>query len=400
MKSSVFADRLAEACAGSELSFPETSYRSRLSAVQERMLEAGLDTLLVTHSCDLNYLAGFDTICFDIYACLIVPVEGDPVLHTMNVEIPAAVNTTWIEDRVFEDWYRPESAGEQLVGLLQDRGLARGTIGIQPGRQGLSAASHAILTRGLRDAEVVDQSDMVARIRLVKSDEEVACLRRAAEITTSAIDASLAVIRAGATDNDVCRAGFDAMLSAGGDFPAIQPIVTSGRRTGGFHQTHRRYPIEAGDMVFMEYGGCFKRYTAPLMRCASVGEPSAEVRRVESATLACVQALLDGIRPGRTFHDVAMEAKRAHKEVNDLAYFLGAYGYTVGVGFPPTWADTIGFVSEGAEDVFQPGMAFHLPIGMRVPGRFGVSLSETVLVTQTGCEPLTSHPRRLQVVRV
>jgi Xaa-Pro aminopeptidase len=398
MKSSVYADRLAKACSGSELAFPEASYRDRLKAVRGRMLEADLDTLLVTHSCDLNYLTGFDTICFDIYACLVVPVEGDPVLHTMTVEIPAAVNTTWIDDRVFGDWYRPESAGEQLVALLRDRGLARGTIGVQPGRQGLSATTYAILVDSLRNAKLIDQTDLVARVRLVKSDEEIECLRRAAGITSSGIDGSLAIIQDGVTDNDVCRAGFDAMLSAGGDFMAIQPIVTCGRRTGGFHQTHRRNSIATGDLVFMEYGGCFKRYTAPLMRSASVGEPDAEVRTVETAVQACVQALLDGIRPGRVFRDVAIEAKRAHKEIDDLAYFLGAYGYTIGVGFPPTWADTIGFISEGAEDIFQPGMAFHLPIGMRVPGRYGVSLSETVLVTQTGCEPITNHPRKLHVV--
>ena len=105
----------------------------------------------------------------------------------------------------------------------------------------------------------------------------------------------------------------------------------------------------------MEYGGCYKRYTAPLMRCASLGDPGVEVRAVEMAVLASVQALLHGIRPGRIFHDVAMEAKAAHRKIDDLAYFSGAYGYTVGVGYPPTWADTIGFISDGAEDIFSAG---------------------------------------------
>lgn len=398
MKPSIYADRLTQSCAGSELAFPEDTYRRRLAAVRRSMADAGLDTLLVTHSCDLNYLTGYDTICFDIYACLILPLEGGPVLHTMTVEIPAAVNTTWVEDRVFVDWYQPGGVGEQLAALIKSRGLAKGTIGVQPGRQGLGAGAYTSLANGLSNATLVDQTDLVSRLRMIKSNEEIECLRRAAGITSAGIDGSLTAIRTGATDNDVCRAGFDAMLSAGSDFLSIQPIVTSGTRTGGFHQTHRRNEIVAGDLVFMEYGGCFKRYTAPLMRCASLGEPDAEVRTVETAVLACVQTLLDGIRPGRIFHDVAMEAQKAHKAVDDLAYFLGAYGYTVGVGFPPTWADTIGFISQGAEEVFQPGMVFHLPIGMRVPGRYGVSLSETVLVTQDGCEPLAHHPRMVHVI--
>jgi Xaa-Pro aminopeptidase len=398
MEPSLYADRLAKAGAGSELAFPEASYRERLAAVRQRMLDSDLDMLLVTDHCDLNYLTGYDTFAVDIYACLILPRDGAPVLHTMTVEIPAAVNTTWLDDLVFVDWYRPEGTGVLLVALLESRGFAKGRIGIQPGRRGLRADVHAALVAGLSDATLIDATDLVARLRMIKSDEEIECLRRAATITSAGIDGSLAVIRHGATDNDVCRAGFDAMLAAGGDFLCIQPIVTSGRRASGGHQTHRRMTIETGDTVFMEYGGCFKRYTAPLMRCAILGEPDAEMREVEAAVLACVGTLLDEIRPGRVFHDVAMAAKDAHGGIDGLAYFLGAYGYTVGVGYPPTWADTIGFIAEGAEDIFQPGMVFHLPIGMRVPGCYGISLSETVRVTQTGCEPLGRHPRKLRVI--
>ena len=398
METSVYAERLALASAGSELAFPRASYRARLTALRESMATAGLDTLLITHTCDLNYISGYDTFASDIYACLIVPRDGDLVLHTMNVESPSAVNTTWVDDLVFLDWYEPGGTGEHLVTLLKARGLAAGKIGIQPGRQGLRPDVHVSLVDHISEAALVDATDLVARLRMIKTDEEVACLRRAAAITAAGIDGSLKVIRPGTTDNDVCRAGFDAMLAAGSDFVSIQPIVTSGKRTGGGHQTHRRNVVSAGDVVFMEYGGCFKRYTAPLMRCAVLGEPDAEMRGVEAAVLACVETLIDEIRPGRQFHDVAMAAQAAHKKVDDIAFFLGAYGYTVGVGYPPTWAETIGFIAEGVEEIFRPGMAFHLPIAMRVPGRYGVSLSETVLVTEAGCEPLSNHPRELRII--
>jgi Xaa-Pro aminopeptidase len=148
----------------------------------------------------------------------------------------------------------------------------------------------------------------------------------------------------------------------------------------------------------MEYGGCYKRYTAPIMRSALLGEPDAETRRFEDAVLATVQAIIDAIRPGRSCHDVAVAAKRAHASIGGIAYFSGAYGYNVGVGFPPTWADGIAFIAEGVEEELRPGMTYHLPIAMRAPGRFGVSLSETLLVTEKGCELLTDHPRRLHVV--
>ena len=400
MESTVYAARLAEACAGTELAFSEATYRDRLAAVRQSMAAADINTLLVTHSCDLNYLTGYDTFGVDIYAALIVPSDGEPVLHTMTVEVPSAVNTTWIDDLVFAEWYQPEGAGEQLVALMAKRGFTVGRIGIQPARQGLRPDVYCAVRDGLTGGVLIDATDLVGRLRMIKSPEEIDCMRRAAAITAAGIESSMAAIRPGVTDNDVCRAGFDAMVAAGSDFLSIQPIVTTGRRTGGGHQTHRRNSIAAGDPVFLEYGGCFKRYTAPLMRCATLREPDGETRRVEAAVQACVQTLLDEIRPGRVFHDVAMAATNAHRDIDDLAYFSGAYGYTVGVGYPPTWAETIGFISEGTDGVLAPGMLFHLPIAMRVPGRYGVSLSETVLVTETGCETLSELPRELRVIDV
>jgi len=234
----------------------------------------------------------------------------------------------------------------------------------------------ASLAHHLGDATLVDVTDLVGTLRLIKSPAEIDCLRRAALLTGIGVQASLDVIRPGILDNDVCRAGYDAMVGAGADFLSIQPIVTSGKRAGGFHQMHRRVPIEAGDSVFMEYGGCYKRYTAPMMRCAFLGEPDAEMRGLEEAVKATTTTIIDNARPGRIGH------------------------YTIGVGYPPTWADTIGFIHVGSDLVLQPGMTFHLPIGIRVPGRYGISLSESILITETGCEVLTGMPRELTVLKI
>ena len=400
MKIEDYAARLNQTMRATELAFPMEDYTTRLAATRNAMDAHGIDTLLVTHACDLNYITGYDTLGTDIYACLILPREGEPIVHTMTVEIPAAVATTWVEDCVYVYWYDPAGMDEQLCTLLKTRGLARGRIGIQPKRAGMRADMPATLARHLEEASIVDATDLVGTLRLIKSPAEIACLRRAAELTGIGIRASLDVIRPGVLDNDVCRAGYDAMVGAGADFLSIQPIVTSGRRAGGFHQMHRRVPLAAGDSVFMEYGGCFKRYTAPMMRCAFLGEPDAEMRGLEKAVKATTAAIIANARPGRTGHEISAEAGRAHAAINDLAFFPGAYGYTIGVGYPPTWADTIGFIHDGSELVLEAGMTFHLPIGMRVPGRYGVSLSESILIMQTGCEVLTDMPRELAVLEV
>ena len=78
-------------------------------------------------------------------------------------------------------------------------------------------------------------------------------------------------------------------------------------------------------------------------------------------------------------------------------WFMGICGYSVGAGFPPTWADGATFIAEGNDEVLQPGMTFHLPIMFRVPRKFGVGLSETIAITEDGCEVLTEEARELYV---
>ena len=398
MDSTTYAQKLTQTVGASELAFSRASYEARIAMVRDAMETYQLDLLLVTHVSDLNYLTGYDTLGVDIYACLILPAQGEPILHTMSVEIPAATITTWLDDVVFMDWFLPGETGVALANLLKDRSLNRGRIGIQPGRQGLRPDVLEALRATLSSASLEDVTDLVARIRLVKTPAEIECLRKAGAITAAGIEGSFAAIKSGATDNEVCGAGFSAMLTAGSDMLAIQPIITTGRRTGGGHQTHRRFKIRESDAVFLEYGGCFKRYTAPLMRSAVLGEPPAEMRQLEKVAIETTQALIDNLKPGRSAHEVAVAGHRVYAEVENFCYFSGAYGYTIGVGYPPTWADTIGFIAEGVEEEIKPGMTFHLPTSMRIPGRYGVSLSESVLVTQDGCEVLTDHPRRLHVI--
>lgn len=398
MDTAEFKKRLVARAAGLGLAFPMAEYEGRIARVRSAMAEQGLDALLVTHSCDLNYLAGYETFGVGNHACLVLPLDGAPSLQVVSIEVPAAVVNGWVEDLVVVDWHLQGDAGAHLAGNVREKGLGRGRVGIQPVRQGLSPHVCARLEEGLPGVELVDASGLVARIRLVKSAREIACMRATAGYTHAGIRASLAVIAPGITDNDVARAGYDAMAAAGSEFMAIQPIVTSGVRTSFGHQTFRRMPLAAGDVVFLEYGGSHKRYTAPIMRTATLGEPTDDMRRLMDAVHATVDAMMETARPGRTCHEVALAAKRAHAPVADETYHSGAFGYHVGIAFPPTWAEGLAFIAEGTEEPLAAGMTLHLPITYRIPGAFGMAASETVLITDRGCERLTDLPRDIHVV--
>ena len=399
MKDQQYIEGLIASSHRSEVAFPEAEYHERVRKVREEMEAEGLDALLITYPCNLYYVSGYYTFGVGNHACLVLPLDGDAALQVTSMEIAAGVVNSWVKNIFSADWRGQDNAGEQLAQLIKEMGLESGRLGIEPSRPGLLPPVLQSLMASLPLAPLVDASDLVARVRLVKSTMELDFLRKAAGYTRAAINASLEVIRPGILDNDVARVGYDAMIAAGSEFMSVQPIVSSGIRTSYGHTTYRRIPLEVGDNVFLEYGGAHQRYTAPMMRTAVIGEPSDEVRRVAEAVKDTVSTIIQEAKPGRTGHDVAMAAKMVYARVSDETYFGGTYGYNVGIGFPPTWSEALTWFAEGVEQELLPGMTFHMPITYRAPGRFGVGMSETIAITEDGCESLTEQERDLYVVR-
>ncbi len=382
----------------SELAFPKAEYEGRLERIRAAMDARGLDALLISDPGNMFYVSGYYTFETSLHACVLLPLEGEPVIQVASLEVGVAVLKTWIDQVEGYDWSQSASICEQLLGFIRDRGLAGGRIGIEGLLTGLRTQHLRDLEAALPKAEFPDASDLLYAMRVVKSPAEIECHRKAAAFTLAGIDAGLAEVAPGRTDNDVAAAAYAAMVRAGSEFMSIQPIVSSGHRHGWAHTHFMRTPLKVGDSVFLEFGGVYKRYCSPMMRTAYIGQPTDQVLRVADALEDSVSRIIAAARPGRTCHEVAVEAGKGLARVADEAFHSGVYGYTVGAQFPPPWVEGSAFFAEGDETVLAPGMVFHLPTCFRVPNRFGVGLSETLLITDDGCEPLTRETRGLTVI--
>ena len=160
--------------------------------------------------------------------------------------------------------------------------------------------------------------------------------------------------------------------------------------------TWRRRKLESGDAVFLELAASHARYHAALMRTVWIGAPPVEARRMMDCALHALDAALAEIRPGvpcSTPHEAAQ------KIIDDAGYapaFRKRIGYSMGVAFAPDWGEG-GLLSlfSGVERLLEPGMIFHLPATLRSYGVWTVGASETIIVTQTGAEPLSDLPRTM-----
>jgi len=376
--------------------FSPAEYARRLGDLRARMKTGGLDALLVVVAENINYLSGYETIGYSNFSMLVVRRDGEPVLFIREMERTVAETTTGLSD--FEVFTDTEDPVEQSVELLRKRGWLDGRIGVELGDSFVSPADMERLRR-LLGGHAADGTGLVEQGRRRKSAEEIALIRRACRITEAGVGAAERAIRPGATENDVAAAAYAAMMAAGSDFFAGDPIVTSGWRSGVAHLTFGNRRLEAGDTVLLEMSGCHRRYFGPLMRGAALAPVRDEVRRMADVIIEALDAAIAAIRPGATSGAVDEACRGPIERAGFEPNFRKRTGYSVGVGYAPSWGEGH-IVSLRRDDPtrLEPGMVFHMPPALRIPRQYGLGFSETVLVTETGCEVLTRFPRRLHVV--
>ena len=377
-----------------KLAFSVDEYRARVAAVQRCIAAAGIDALLCHTFPNICYLTGFETIGAHKYYLLIVRPEGDPVLLTQDFEAHNGRVSSWLSDfATYPVWADPIGVSRDLLASL---GLAEGRLGVEMDATTLTPHTWGRLREALPNATFVDATGTVEALRLIKSPAEVAVLREAGRLSGLGVQAALDAVAEGKTDNDVAQASYAALIGGGSEYMCYAPIVTVGARSGVPHTTHRRIPIRRGDPVFIEVGACIARYSAPIMRTAVIGPPTDQIRRMADACIASVNTQIEHIRPGIPAREVALKASACvAAAVAEGLIWHGYYGYTIGLGFPPEWSDGPGAIAENSDLILQPGMVFHCSTSLRDAGRCGVAFSETVAVTASGCEVLTTGDRTL-----
>ena len=386
-----------------ELSFSADEYRRRIESVQAVMAEKDLPVLVLCNMADICYLSGFQTIGsygYGLYA-LVLPLGGEPILFASDFESHNASIGSLCEDIVVYD-VRDQMVGSpvaQLAGLLQERNLASGRIGCEGGHYGLTAVQMARLQSRLIGVTWVEAADVVECVKIVKSEEEIAVIRKAASLTTAGTLAGIEVAAEGRGDNDIAASIYERIVSAGGEYFSLQPVVTTGNRSGIPHTTFRRAQLTQGDNVFIEVSAACERYSAPTLRTLCIGVPSDEVRRAFDACKASVETIKAHLRDGASARVAAQRAGQALRAIEPNLVWHGCYGYSVGLTFPPMCTDctTMGDITETTDYELRADMVFHINTSLRKLGEFGVTMGDTVLVTEAACETLTRVPRELFV---
>lgn len=378
--------------------FPPAELEARVTAVRERMAREQLDAILVSVPENIYYLTGLDHWGFFAAHVLLVPLDGPMILVARAMERITVENQ--VDNALFIGFADDADPAESIANAARRLGAATGRLGMEKRSLFLTPRIAERVQGELSGAEWHDCSGLVDAVRLVKSPLEQEYTRRAAEAADAGTGAAIEAVRHGATDYEVAAECLRAMILAGSEYPGFGPFIRPTRRLGEEHTTWCGDRFHDGDAVFLEVGAAYRKYQAPMGRLVYIGNASTEAEEAAELALRGMEAIRAAIQPGGLAREAYAAWRDVARDAGLHAYERHHCGYLVGIGFPPSWTggSMVTSLRPGSELELQPGMVFHLHSWFTNTGRGDYFVSNTALLTESGCEILTSRtPEVLQV---
>ncbi|AML49899.1 M24 family metallopeptidase [Falsihalocynthiibacter arcticus] len=385
--------------------FSRSEYDRRIVKTRAAMQAAGLDVIFVTDPSNQAWLTGYDGWSFYVHQGVILGLEGDPIWWGRYMDSVGANRTCWMgPDQIhgYADNFVQSTERhpmQDLAGHMRALGYESARIGVEMDNYYYSAKAHAVLVQDLPQAQIFDATALVNWQRLIKSEDEISFIRKAARITEKVIATALDKAAPGVKKNElvaeIFHAGITGVDDIWGDYPAIVPLTPSGLDATAAHLTWDGAPMRDGEATFFELSGCYRRYHAPLCRTIYLGTPPQEMLNAEQAQLEGIAAGLDAARAGNRTCDIAdafigtLKKHGIHRE--------GRCGYPIGLSYPPDWGERTASIRSEDRTVLEPGMVFHFMPALWMEN-WGLETTETILITENGAaEALCNVDRKLFV---
>ncbi len=380
-----------------DMTFPFEEYERRLSELRVRIAERLLDAVVITDPENIMYLTDYQTTGYSFFQALVVPLEQEPFMITRAMEESNIIARTWVErTRPYPD---TGDAIQMLVDALREFGLSNKRIGYERNSYFFPAYQQDFVHTTLTEGKLLDCFGIVEQGRICKSAVEIELMKKAAVATEAGMKAGLEAAKAGVTENEIGAAISDGMFRAGGEPPAVMPYVTSGPRTMIGHATWEGRTVQPGEHVFLEVGGCYRRYHTAMMRTVVLGELSDSMYKAQERMKMALKAVHDTVQPGMTVSDVDNLVRNIITNNDVGARLVTRSGYSIGIAFPPSWDEGyICSLKQGESAILREGMTFHLiPWMWGVDGDKTCGISDTIYITADGCKSFFTLDRDFTV---
>ncbi len=378
------------------LAFSLGEYRRRYDATIKAMAEKGIEVLLVRTPENIAYLTGYVTPGYYGYHCLVLSLDQAPTLVLRFLEQTNVFEYSWLADSVpVPDDRVPYEA---TIETLRARGLANKRIGVEKTSFFSTIEEYENVRAKLPEATLVDGSGIIEWVRVIKSPEELALMRRCAKMLDHGSKVGLDALHAGTTEDAIAAEIHRELVGRGSEYPGLPHFVTSGPRITVTHSTWEGRRIAKGDPVFYELSATKHRYSSVIMFTASDGEPGDLVRRISDASLRALDAGMKALKPGVPCEDVDRAVHGEFVKAGFGDYHRHRAAYSLGMCFPPDWGEgQILSLKKGEKRLVQENMVFHMVPAAYIYRKTGAGFSATLHVTANGCAPFSMYPGKLVV---
>lgn len=371
------------------LHFTREEFADRLKRLRAKMEERGLDAMLLFAPESHFWTTGYDTFGYCFFQCLVI--DHEEVLLTRSADLRQAQLTSTITDiRIWKDGADADPTAD-LKALLAERGLQGKKLGFEDDTAGLTAKRGRELAEKMDGfATLIPASDIVEKLRLVKSPAEIEYVRKAAEIGDACYLKALDVIAPGVSEGEILAVQQGEVFALGGDYAGNEFIIGSADHALLCRYYSGRRTLDANDQLTLEWAGAYRHYHAAYMRTVVIGEPWPEHISMHAAAKDALLACEEAMKPGRPMADVFDAHAVTLDEAGLGSARLNACGYSLGAKYSPCWMDTDMFY-EGSPQIMAPGMVFFLHmILMDSDTGAAMTLGRSSLVTETGADCLSA----------
>jgi Xaa-Pro aminopeptidase len=326
---------------------------------------------------------------------VLLPLNGDPVFFTHYGHKEEAERYSWIEDVRY--YTELSHAPVNMIGdAVRERGMFGTSIGLELGFEqtlDISYLEFGKLRDGLGPTNLVDMSALLWQLRMIKSEAEAACIRKACQITSTAYEETFSNTGADDSEPQIFRTMQSNLHRGGGG--ALFLAITSG--TGNYDLVTKQpenRSLERGDTVWMDAGCTICGYWSDFSRAAVVGTPSAEQEYAQEAIHKITWEAVKMVRPGVPASTIARFCfarleQLSFPTTSSIGRRAGRIGHGVGLMTtePP-------HLAEHDDTPLEPGMILTIEPGVATPyGTFHIE--ENLLVTPEGNEVLSQASRML-----
>ena len=381
------------------LHFSVEEFKNRKDKVIKLLKEEKLDAILMFRQESMYWLTGYDTFGYVFFQTLVLDKKGNIILLTRAPDLRQAQNTSNINDvRIWVD-KNGSNPTEDLKIILDELNLKNKNIGVEYEAYGLTGRNALRLNKSLENyCSIEDTSELVTKLRVIKSNEEINYVKKAANLADKALSEVWKHAKAGVSESKILAEMNKVIFEGGGDYPANEFIIGSGKNALLCRYQAEKQTLNSRDQLTIEWAGTYRHYHSAMFRTIPIGKADPKHYKMHEACIETLSNCENKLKPGNKIGEVFdIHAKT----FDDLGYKnsrMNACGYSLGATFSPNWMDWP-MLYTGNPYVIKPGNIFFMHmILMDSENNLAMNLGETYLVTESGNERLGNQKLDLVVI--